>query len=267
MRFNAFLILTLFFIFCSVFFLASGEFSLTGAVALENISFPTLPIVLTTALVDSINPCAIGVLILLIGTLLALSKNKQKMLFVGIIYILAVYITYLLAGIGLLLFLQRFNLAEPIGIGVGILVIILGFIEIKDFWWYGQGFSLSIPYQRSLEIKEKIKKISVFGAIGLGIFVAAVELPCTGGPYLAITALLSKIGFEPMVVFYLLLYNFIFVLPLIVILLLVYFGLKVKRLEEWRKQNRKWMRLITGLIMVALGVILILFSTNIIRLG
>ncbi len=231
------------------------------------ISLPALPVVLATALVDSINPCAIGVLILLITTLLALSKNKHKMLMTGIIYILAVYITYFLAGIGLLLFIQRFNLAEPIGIVVGILVILLGLVEIKDFFWYGKGFSLSIPYKRSLQIKEKVKKITIPGAIFLGIFVAAVELPCTGGPYLAITALLSKIGFDPIVVSYLLLYNFIFVLPLIIILLLVYFGASTKKLEVLRKKNRKWMRLITGLIMIALGILLILFATNIIRLG
>ena len=204
---------------------------------------------------------------LLIGTLLALSRDKHKMLFIGIIYILTVYITYLLAGIGLLLFIQRFNLAEPIGIFVGILVIILGLVEIKDFWWYGKGFSLSIPYKRSLQIKEKMKKISILGAIVLGIFVAAVELPCTGGPYLAITAILSKIGFNPVVFSYLLLYNFIFILPLIVILLLVYFGLSAKKLEKWRKKNRKWMRLITGLVMVGLGVLLILFAMNLIKLG
>src|SRR3990167_4253767 len=100
------------------------------------------------------------------------------MLVIGLIYIAAVYITYLLAGVGLLLFIQRFNLAEPIGIFVGVLVILLGLIEIKDFWWYGKGFTLSIPYKKSLQIKERVKKITTPGAIVLGIFVAAVELPC-----------------------------------------------------------------------------------------
>ena len=265
-------VITIFFILFGIFLLVKATFfnqSLSNPVEKEEetISLPALPVVLVTALVDSINPCAIGVLILLIGTLLALSRDKHKRLFIGIIYILTVYITYLLAGIGLLLFIQRFNLAEPIGIFVGILVIILGLVEIKDFWWYGKGFSLSIPYKRSLQIKEKMKKISILGAIVLGIFVAAVELPCTGGPYLAITAILSKIGFNPVVFSYLLLYNFIFILPLIVILLLVYFGLSAKKLEKWRKKNRKWMRLITGLVMVGLGVLLILFAMNLIKLG
>ncbi len=228
----------------------------------ETISLPAIPIVISTALVDSINPCAIGVLILLMTTLLTLSHNKKRMLFIGIIYIMAVYITYFLAGIGLLLFIQRFNLAEIMGILVGIIIIVLGLIEIKDFWWYGKGFSLSIPYKRSLQIEKMVKKITLPGAIILGVFVAAVELPCTGGPYLAITALLSKIGFNPLVIFYLLIYNFIFVIPLIMLLLLVYFGASIKRLKKWKEKNKKWMRLITGLVLVSLGILLILFATN-----
>ncbi len=246
--------------------LGANDFSPTGMAVKGGVSLPTMPVVIITALVDSINPCAIGVLILLIGTLLALSKDRHKMLKTGVIYIAAVYITYFLAGLGLLFFLQRFNLAEPIGIAVGGLVILLGLVEIKDFFWYGKGFTLAIPYKRSLELKEKVKKVSTLGAIGLGIFVAAVELPCTGGPYLAITTLLAKIGFDPTVIIYLLIYNFIFVLPLIVILLLAYFGLSAKKLEEWREKNRKWMRLFTGLIMLALGAVLILFAMNIIKL-
>lgn len=268
MKYTLFPFLAAFFIFFGLLFIAlDGTSTLTGAIAAGGISLPTLPVVITTALVDSINPCAIGVLILLIGTLLALSKNKHKMLYTGTIYILAVYITYFAAGIGLLLFLQRFNLAEPIGIVVGGLVVILGLIEIKDFFWYGKGITLSIPVKRSLQIKEKMKKVTTFGAIGLGIFVAAVELPCTGGPYLAITALFAKIGFNPTILGYLLFYNFIFVLPLIVILILAYFGLATKKLEEWRKKNRKWMRLFTGIVMIALGVVLVLFAMNIIRLS
>ena len=68
---------------------------------------PQLGVVTATALIDSINPCAIGVLILLIATLIALSKDRNKMLLVGFIYILAVFITYLLAGFGLLIFIQK----------------------------------------------------------------------------------------------------------------------------------------------------------------
>lgn len=234
---------------------------------MTEIPLPTIPIVLITALVDSINPCAIGVLVLMITTLLALSNNRNKMLFVGLIYIISVYITYFLAGLGLLFFIQKLNIAEPLGIFVGSIIIILGLVEIKDFWWYGKGFSLAIPVKRSEQIKRYIKDISIPGAIFLGIFVAAVELPCTGGPYLAITTLLATIGLNWKVVNLLLLYNFIFILPLIVILVLVYFGISTKSIADWKQAGKKWMRLVVGLVMIALGLLLILFSNGTINLS
>ncbi|MBI5398828.1 GAP family protein [Candidatus Woesearchaeota archaeon] len=224
----------------------------------------TIPVVLVTALVDSINPCAIGVLILLVSTLLAIA-NKRRMLVVGVIYIAAVYVTYFLAGIGLLLVIQRLNIAEPLGVAVGILVILLGLVDVKDFFWYGEGFSLAIRPSQAERVKRWARKVSIPGAIGLGIFVAAVELPCTGGPYLAITTLLAK-SFDFEAVWLLLIYNFIFVLPLIVILALAYLGTSVHTIHTWKQKHRKWMRLATGLIMVALGVLLILFSKGIINL-
>jgi len=228
---------------------------------------PAMPILVTTALIDSVNPCAIGVLILLLTTLLSLSKDRKKMLIVGIIYILAVYITYLLAGLGLLLFLQQFNIAEPLGITIGALIIVLGLVEIKDFWWYGQGFSLTIPKSKIATIKKYAKKASIPGAIILGMFVAAVELPCTGGPYLAIIMVLESIGMSPAVVGYLMLYNFIFILPLLTIVLMVYYGVKTDAVKEWKTDKRRWMRLIMGIVMLLLGVLLIMYAKGIISVG
>src|SRR3989344_2098421 len=139
----------------------------------------TWPVIITTAIVDSINPCAIGVLILLISTLLAMSHNRNKMLLVGLIYVLAVYITYFSAGLGLTAFLSKIPLVvvEYISIIVAVIVIIGGLIEIKDFFWYGRGFSLAIPHNRVKQIEKYARKVTVPGVIFLGAFVAAVELP------------------------------------------------------------------------------------------
>ncbi|MDP1694298.1 MAG: GAP family protein [Candidatus Woesearchaeota archaeon] len=227
-----------------------------------NISLPTWPVVFGTAAVDSINPCAIGVLILLIATLLSLSHNHRKMLWVGIIYIGAVFLTYLIAGFGLLFFIQRLNIADELSWIVGGLVIILGLLEVKDFWWYGQGLSLRIPAKRLKQIKKYMHHVTIPGAIILGAFVAAVELPCTGGPYLAITTLLAKIGFSLEVFWLLVVYNFIFVLPLIVILFLAYFGVSTKKMKDWKDKEKKWMRLAIGLVLIALGAILILWGNG-----
>ena len=225
----------------------------------------TWPVIITTALIDSINPCAIGVLILLVSTLIVMNNQRNKMLSVGIIYILAVYITYFLAGIGLLLFIQKLNIAQPLSIFVGALVIILGLIEIKDFFWYGQGISLSIAPRYVKYIEKRAKNLTTWGAIVLGAFVAAVELPCTGGPYLAITTWIAQSNVIPVkALIYLLVYNFIFVLPLIIILFLVYFGIKIQKIKKWKQDYRKWMRLFIGLVLVALGILLILIAYNVI---
>ena len=233
----------------------------------DPIAIPAISIVIGTALIDSINPCAIGVLVLLIATLLSLSKNRVKMLGVGAIYITAVFITYLAAGFGLLVFIQKLNISEVLSWIVGLLVIILGLIEIKDFFWYGKGISLRIPAKRAKQIQKYIKHITIPGSIILGIFVAAVELPCTGGPYLAITTLLAKIGFSWKIFWLLVFYNFIFVLPLIVILLLVFFGISAKKIQKWKDKEKRWMRLFAGIVMICLGILLILWARGIISFG
>lgn len=222
--------------------------------------------VITTALVDSINPCAIGVLVLLISTLLTLTHNKKRMLFVGVVYLTVVYITYFLAGLGLLYFIQKLAIADGVAIGAGILVIIMGIIEVKDFYWYGQGISLTIPKSQVERIKRYAEKASIPGVVLLGILVAAVELPCTGGPYLAITSLLAK-DFDWIAFWYLALYNFIFVLPLLIIVIAVYTTLSVAHVDAWKSKYKKWMRLITGLVMIALGIVLILYANGDISLA
>lgn len=247
-----------------------GERGITGfLIEGEKVSIPALPIVIVTALVDSINPCAIGVLIFLIGVLLTISKyNLRKMFFVGTIYIGAVYLTYLLAGLILLqavAYLQGLGVAQIINVVVSVLVILMGLIELKDFFWYGKGITLSIPAKYSKKIKYMAQKVSVPGAIALGAFASTVELPCTGGPYLAITTILAKHGFDFTVFLYYLIYNFIFILPLIVILFAVYFGMDITKVKEWKESKKKWMRLWIGLILITLGVLLLLFSMGIIN--
>lgn len=117
------------------------------------------------------------------------------LLHLGVTYIMTVYFVYMFSGLGLIWFqvtLIRYGLAEIVGIVVGVLVIVLGLIEIKDFFWYGKGISLEISPKHKDKITRMAKKIFWLGIITIGGFVAMVELPCTGGPYLAITAILAK---------------------------------------------------------------------------
>lgn len=224
-----------------------------------------LPAVIITALVDSINPCAIGVLILLISTLVSLMNDKKRMLFVGFVYVAAVYVTYFLAGLGLLTIIQKLDLAQFVGLLVGVVIVVMGLIEMKDYFKGNGNFTFSINPKYTDKIKQMALKATVPGVILMGIFVAAVELPCTGGPYLAITALLSK-RFDWLAFVYLIVYNFIFVLPLIVIVGLAYLGMTTGKLKEWKDKNRRCMKLASGLLMLFLGLFLILFALDVISL-
>ena len=221
----------------------------------------TLALVLGAAAIDSINPCAIGVLLFLGSILLRVSSKKTLLLNLGFTYILTVYTVYTLSGLGLIWFqvtLIRYGFAESVGIIVGALVIVLGLIEIKDFFWYGKGISLEISPQHKEKLTKMAEKISWLGMISIGSFVAMVELPCTGGPYLAITAILAK-SFDMKAFIYLLIYNVIFILPLLIIFLLLYFGTSTLKLKQWRQKHRKWMNLSSGLLMISLGILLIAY--------
>jgi cytochrome c biogenesis protein CcdA len=228
---------------------------------------PTLGLVTVTALVDSINPCAIGVLILLCSVFLSM-RSRRDLLIYGSIYILAIYVTYISAGLGLIYFLNVIPIAvsEYISIFVGGIIIIGGLIEIKDYFWYGQGISLAISPDRAKQIHEMTRKVTLPGVILLGAFVAAVELPCTGGPYLAILLVLSQ-NFNMMAAIMLVWYNIIYVMPLVVILAMVYMGTKIQDIKRWKMRNRTTMRLGIGILLIFLGWLLILIANGTINLA
>lgn len=229
---------------------------------------PTLVTVITTAAIDSINPCAIGVLILMISVMLAGKQSTKRMLLLGSLYVSSVLVVYLLAGLGLMYYFSTLPLAlaEYISIAVGVLIILAGVLEIKDYFWYGRWFSLSIPPVFAKMIHGYATKTTIFGVIFLGAFVSAVELPCTGAPYLAIITLLSQ-NFDLAAFLLLVLYNIIFVSPLIIILLLVASGMKLHEIKRWKQASRPFMRLLIGLLLVALGWLLMLIANGTINLG
>ena len=102
--------------------------------------------------------------------------------------------------------------------------------------------------------------------IFLGAFVSAVELPCTGAPYLAIITLLSQ--FYDFTAFMLLvIFHIDFVSPLIVILILVAAGMKLHKVKKWKQESRGTMRLMIGLLLVAMGWLLILIANGTINFG
>lgn len=232
------------------------------------IDLPTLGVVLASAAIDSINPCAIGVLILMVSLVLSGKGSMGRLLFLGFLYIGAIFVTYLLAGLGLVYFLAAIPLwvTEYLSIAVGSLVIFAGLLEIKDFFWYGEGWSLHIPIYFSEKIEKYAKRMTIPGVIFLGAFVAGVELPCTGAPYLAIITILS-INFNFSAFLLLVLYNLIFVLPLIIILFLVAGGMKLNKIHQWKTDNKHYMRLGIGALLICLGWLLMLIANGTINFG
>ncbi|PIO00199.1 hypothetical protein COT72_02510, partial [archaeon CG10_big_fil_rev_8_21_14_0_10_43_11] len=149
-------------------------------------------LIIISGLIDGINPCAFAVLIFFVGYLLSVSASKKRMLKAGIAYIISVYVTYFLAGLGVLSIIHIAGFAGIVFSIAAIVAILAGLINIKDFFWYGKGFSLQIPASKKKTIEHVARRANIPAAIILGFLVSLFELPCTGGIYLAILALLAN---------------------------------------------------------------------------
>jgi len=222
-------------------------------------SFITYPAVIVSALLDSINPCAIAVIVFLISTLL-LNLEKKKILMFGLIYIVTIFIAYISIGLGLVYLIKKITIPHLFFIFAGSVLIITGIISIKDFFKFGKGINLSIPQRFKETIKNNIHKATIFSIIIVGLIISIFEAACSGAIYLGVLSLISQSGLNFRLLLLLLLYNFIFILPLFVILLIFYFGLPLKKINRFLIQkNKKIYRLITGLVLILLGVYLIVW--------
>jgi cytochrome c biogenesis protein CcdA len=217
----------------------------------------TLWTVIGAAFIDSINPCAFGVLIFLMLSLLAMGSSKRA-LRAGLFYTFVVFVVYFLAGFGIFSAIQAFtSITQFIYLGSGILVLILGLWQFKDVFLPKFGPELKISSSAKPLIQKMIRKGTIPALILLGIVVSLFELPCTGGIYLAVLTVMAMN--KTFGIGYLLLYNFIFVLPLIVLTLIIYKGASPERLQKWTSKERTWMKFAAGVVLVSLGVYILLF--------
>ncbi len=218
----------------------------------------TIPLVIIAGIVDGINPCAFAVLVFLLVSIMSIG-SKRKVLKVGIVYIGAVFIFYFLSGLGLFALVQISGFSKIFAIIAAIVAFAAGVIMIKDALYRGTGGWLVVPESKKDTITRYVREATLPAAFVLGILVGMFELPCTGGIYLAIISLISQkmtlMDGLPLLV----LYNILFVLPLIMILAIVYFGLPPEKLESWRTENRVLVRLAMGCIMIIIGA-LVLFT-------
>ena len=227
------------------------EFKCTGGI----VGKLTIPAVISAAAVDAINPCAFAVLIILLTTILA-AKSRKKALFAGLAFSLSIYIAYFLMGVGLFSAIQAAGLSHVFYAIVAVLAIFVGLFNLKDYLWYGKWFIMEVPRSWRPKMKALIRGVtSVPGAFIMGFVVSLFLLPCTSGPYIVILGLLANTATKNYAFMLLLLYNFIFIIPMIGITLAIYFGIATtEKAEEWRASKLKTLHLIAGIIILLLGI-------------
>ncbi|MDI6734450.1 MAG: cytochrome c biogenesis protein CcdA [Patescibacteria group bacterium] len=215
-----------------------------------------LPLIVFASLVDSVNPCAFSVLLLTIAFLFSLGRTRLSILKIGSAYIFGVFLVYILIGLGILEVLNVFGAPHFMSLFGAAIIILFGLISVINEFFPDFPIKLKIPQATHDKMARLMEKASLPTAFVLGAFVGLCEFPCTGGPYLMVLGLLHDQaeflrGFS-----YLILYNFIFVLPLAIILLIASDRGLLNKVQEWRKGETKKMRLWGGLIMIALGLLI-----------
>lgn len=234
----------------------SVKVPIIGIVNLD-LPLPVLGIIL--GLADGIfNPCALSVLFFFATYIISLG-SKKKALTLGSIYCLMIFLVYTLFMYGLSSMFSVIGYIGTIKTIVGYILVVTGLIQVKDFFFYGKWFSLEIPKFAKPKIERLINMATIPSAVALGLFVSFVEIPCAGSfPLVYTTVLAERVGgFESLI--YLLWYNFFFVFPLLALNLLFYFGLmQVEKAEEFRKKSRKYMRLISGIMLILLGILFVM---------
>jgi hypothetical protein len=222
----------------------------------------TLGRVTFLAIADSINPCAIAVLAMILMSILIQNPDKKKkILFGGLTFIGAVFIGYFIYGVIILQLFQTlaiFLKSSSIYVykALAILAMLFGALNIKDALYYKKG---SLGTEMPLFLRPKVKKIidkvtSPKGAFITGLLVTLFLLPCTIGPYVIVSGLLSEIGFFAALP-WLIYYNFIFIIPMLIIVGLVYFGFtKVDEVSGWKERNIKRLHLVAGILLFLVGM-------------
>jgi cytochrome c biogenesis protein CcdA len=208
-----------------------------------------LLMLLGTALVEGINPCGFAVLIVLLASLLMV-KSKRGVLIIGLTFIASVFATHVIVGFGIMEFYLLLGITPVMRAVIIAIVIPAGLINVLDFW--REKSTLAIP----AFIKPTLGKLARYGSIPaamlLGVLATIAGLPCTGPIYIAMLDLMAAVPTKTAL--YLIIYNLCYALPLFVILLVVYRETSAGDVDAWRKGKRKYMKLIGGLLMLAIGI-------------
>ncbi len=218
------------------------------------------------ALADSVNPCALAVLAMVLTAILIQNPEKRKkVLFGGLAFVSAIYIGYLFYGVVIIQFFKAFaewlrENSSYIYKGLAIFAMVLGALNIKDFFIYKKGgLATEMPIWMRPKVKRIIDKItSPKGAFVIGFLVTLFLLPCTIGPYIIASGLLSELGTLKALP-WLLYYNLLFILPMLIIVGLIYYGFtRVQEVSGWKDRNIRKLHLIAGILLFVVGVALLM---------
>ncbi len=215
-------------------------------------------VMLPAAISDSINPCAFAVMLLLLSTILSRHKSKRKTLLAGVLFSLAVFLTYLAMGVGLFSALATANNTFILKIVVWVLWLVVWLANLKDYFRYGKWFVMEVPFSWRPKMMEVIEKVSSpWWAFVVGVIVSLFLLPCSSGPYFTILWFLSSQSKHLNLrwYLYLIVYNLIFVLPMLAIAVLVGFWYaSVDKLAKIKHEKTKLIHLIVWILMLGLWI-------------
>lgn len=215
-----------------------------------------MPLIVTAALVDSINPCAISILLLTIAFLFSIGKLRSRILQIGFFYITGIFLVYVGIGLGILKVLHLFNTPHFMAKVGALLLIGWGLLELVNEFFPSFPIKLKIPNFTHQSMGELMEKGSLPTAFALGALVGICEFPCTGGPYLLALGLLHDSATYWTGFGYLVFYNIIFVAPLVVILMIASDHSLFEKVQAWKKSETGNMRFWSGVAMIVLGVIM-----------
>ncbi len=226
-------------------------FTIIGNVSVSNgVLVPTLPItyaltlLIPLALSDAVNPCVLFIYtLLLIATSIA-SSRRRNVVVVGTSFVAAVFIGYYVLGLGLITIVRGLpkELLSLVAIGFGLWVSISGVM----------GKSRVLGKENVLNLISKASTSALL-TFALGLLLTFTLLPCSAGPYVVFVGIASKYS-TPIPYLLLILYNVLFISPLIAILTVIITTMRYKSVQEFLLRNNNILSLIAGLLLIAVGV-------------
>ena len=231
-----------------------------GEIDASNMSLPIFTFII--GLLDGFNPCAFFVLFFLLSMLIY-ARSRKRMLLIGGTFVFfsgLIYFLFMTAWLNFFLIVGQIMIMTTIA---GIIAVIIAAINIKDFFFFKKGVSLTISEKAKPKLFDRMRnllKASSLPSMMIGTIVLAVaanmyELLCTAGFPMVFTRILTLNNLSTaQYYFFLIMYNIVYVIPLATIVLIVTITLGAKKLTEEKGQSLK---LISGMMMLCLGVILI----------